>query len=1199
MRIRDVDFPELLLNAQENSNLVIFAGAGVSIPAPSNYPNFEQLADEVAKGVLPKGKDEPVDRFLGRLVDKKVRVHEKVRKILSNPDSAPNPLHSDLLRLFAKASDVRLVTTNFDGHFASAAKSLFPSEALEIYSAPAMPLGNPLQGLVHLHGSIDKPAERLVLTDSDFGRAYLTQGWATRFLQELFARYVVLFVGYSHSDPVMNYLARGLPSKLVGLGRFALTAEGENDRWTYLGITPITYKLGEGDHKHSALGSTLAAWVDLARRGVLDHEQNIKNIVDRPVPLGGEDLDYIERMLGDVSTAQFFTRYAKTVDWLQWIESKQPFTRLFENSPDLPPVERMLAWWFAHEFACKHPAEALAVVRRKGQLLGRVLCIALGQSFHANRPSPEILGKWIPLLIKSRTSESHDDFLHYILHASSYPEDAATAVVLFEYLTKPSVVLKQDLWSIVKGDPEENVDFELATENQDIWLRGVWNTFFQPNLEIFADRLTWVVVSHLEEAYSLLEACGKTRENWDAISLSRESIEFSQTNPREGLGVLVDAARDILQWNIAHHPARADALIDIWLSSRCNVLKRLAIFGAARNSHWNADKKASWLLENNLLYSRGVQREIFLVLESAYPTASDPLKVAVLEQVVKGRPGDVDKDWKEREICSLLYRLTKAAPDCPHARARLEEMIGQHPEFREKARTDEGISPWEGGEFRSPLNVTELLSKSPEEWLEYLISYDPQNLQEPSREGLLNKVEQAARQDFDWGLKLAVALSSKGEWSSDLWRRVIAQWRSQDLDEEQWRQVLGFLIDNEKMLPAVVYDACYLLENGIKKVPNGIPKSVVIRALEVAEKLWKVCAAIERPRHEEIEHPFASHREVEDWLSVAINNPAGVLMEFWLRALLKERHEVTDLRNDIPQPYKRAFASVLSGDSYSAELARVLLASHLHVLFSLEEEWTIENVLPLFQWSSDQQRAVQAWHGYLWWGRWTEALLPHLLPRFEEAFPVLHSKFGKHRNKFCEFLAGIACFSTINPTKHPWLNRFLSTVTVEERVMWASSVQKMLKEMKEPAIQIAWDSWIRQYWQDRIDGIPVALDAKETAAMAHWSIRLKGPFSEVVSKICEGPKPEMKEHASGYLYYELSESDLPTRHPTSVTKLVLYLLQNGVASYWDFDSIDKLIRKIPASSANKNELLEICESLAGLGHPGAGALRNLIDGAKN
>jgi len=100
MRINSVDFPDSLFKAQKDGSLVVFAGAGVSIPPPSNFPDFNLLAEQVGAGVLNREKDEPVDRFLGRLKDKGVEVHEKVRRILSDRNSKPNALHLDLLRLF-------------------------------------------------------------------------------------------------------------------------------------------------------------------------------------------------------------------------------------------------------------------------------------------------------------------------------------------------------------------------------------------------------------------------------------------------------------------------------------------------------------------------------------------------------------------------------------------------------------------------------------------------------------------------------------------------------------------------------------------------------------------------------------------------------------------------------------------------------------------------------------------------------------------------------------------------------------------------------------------------------------------------------------------------------------------------------------------------------------------------------------------
>jgi NAD-dependent SIR2 family protein deacetylase len=126
--IGGVKFPKALLAAQRDGTLAIFAGAGVSIPEPSNYPNFKDLANHVAAGKLTAGTDEPLDRFLGRLAEANVQVHQLVSRMLNNPNSKPNCLHIDLLRLFPKSESVRIVTTNFDVHFVSAEKIVFPTE---------------------------------------------------------------------------------------------------------------------------------------------------------------------------------------------------------------------------------------------------------------------------------------------------------------------------------------------------------------------------------------------------------------------------------------------------------------------------------------------------------------------------------------------------------------------------------------------------------------------------------------------------------------------------------------------------------------------------------------------------------------------------------------------------------------------------------------------------------------------------------------------------------------------------------------------------------------------------------------------------------------------------------------------------------------------------------------------------------------
>src|SRR5690348_12296741 len=122
----DLDWPDELLDAQERGDLVVFAGAGISIPSPTCGPTFDKLAEHVAsKTGSPRAASEPADVYLGRVADDGKPVHEIVAAYIGQLCKEPNALHRDILRLFLHAHDVRVVTTNFDTMLSQAASDVF------------------------------------------------------------------------------------------------------------------------------------------------------------------------------------------------------------------------------------------------------------------------------------------------------------------------------------------------------------------------------------------------------------------------------------------------------------------------------------------------------------------------------------------------------------------------------------------------------------------------------------------------------------------------------------------------------------------------------------------------------------------------------------------------------------------------------------------------------------------------------------------------------------------------------------------------------------------------------------------------------------------------------------------------------------------------------------------------------------------
>ena len=176
MWFQQVEIPDDLVSAARDGRLAIFVGAGASRDAPSLLPDFEGLVTDIGtQAGSPPTKEqlERPDVFLGDLVDLKVDVHSLVARAINAPGSTPNRLHHAIMSLAAAHPPLRVVTTNYDHHLeaASRADGLDP----EVFRAPALPIGDDFTGVIHLHGALGQDPRQLVVTDADFGHAYLRE----------------------------------------------------------------------------------------------------------------------------------------------------------------------------------------------------------------------------------------------------------------------------------------------------------------------------------------------------------------------------------------------------------------------------------------------------------------------------------------------------------------------------------------------------------------------------------------------------------------------------------------------------------------------------------------------------------------------------------------------------------------------------------------------------------------------------------------------------------------------------------------------------------------------------------------------------------------------------------------------------------------------------------------------------------------
>ncbi|WP_423915658.1 SIR2 family protein [Candidatus Poriferisodalis sp.] len=288
MRLEHAELPTGLVEAHKQGCLVLFVGAGVSLPAPSCIPLLDGLAhrvaDELGLGGAPDVSSAPEEMF-EELEGRGLGVHAAVRRIVGE-SPAPNDVHRAVDELAQAGPAIRIVTTNYDRHLAACLP-----QNVRVYEAPDLPGDEDFEGVVHLHGWVEQEPSRLVITRSDFAEAYMQPLSPTlAFLHRMFASSTVLFVGYSADDTLMQYVLRAARGRTDLL---TLHPRPDDPKWKALDITPVGY----GHHDNLPL--LLSEWAQRAGTTRDQHVDWVTRIVTECESLDGlSDLD--ESYLADV-----------------------------------------------------------------------------------------------------------------------------------------------------------------------------------------------------------------------------------------------------------------------------------------------------------------------------------------------------------------------------------------------------------------------------------------------------------------------------------------------------------------------------------------------------------------------------------------------------------------------------------------------------------------------------------------------------------------------------------------------------------------------------------------------------------------------------------------------------------------------------------------------------------------------------------
>lgn len=1084
----DVELPDAILEAHERGELVFFIGAGASLGKPSNLPSFDSLAKKLARlASHPFSKRGGLDFFIGQLesLPQGFDAHRHAHTLISNPTSSFNPLHAAIVDLAGSGGAFRVVTTNYDDHLASAAGS-GSIPVPDTWFAPALPLGRDFAGLVHLHGSVRRPNEEMILTDRDFGHAYITDAWAARFLLPMFERFTVVFVGYSHDDVIMRYLALGLPSsgKAVASKRFAFTSDPSNSKWGYLGIQPITYPVVGRDHQ--TLLAALTAWAGRAKMGQTDHQSRVKAIVGGGTALPLPDRDYLQARLRTADGARDFAIEAgklpdeAKLDWLAWLEDFPEFNALF-SAQDVPDATEVLGRWFAGTFieSTTLNGAALQTVQRLGQSMTASLYRnatwltddLTNQDAFAGR-------RWQALLATSIYGQSAPlatDFLIPFLPGSSAPSLAVLRTAL-----RPFLRLERRWFVDESTERTVHPDAKVTWNSEELALTQHVLLVVQAS-DPGERSLGGVLEDAIMAAYDLLDAYHGRRGS-DPLAHHRSAIgPHNQDELREPLDAVIDGLRD---YGIKALPVWPD-LADRWWGLNRALTRRLALHLVAVDSARGADDKLSWLLDRTGLYVYELKHEIYQVLRAAVGTAAASLKHRILEAVAAGPDSSGETANRDRHLAyakyNLLAWLIETDPHWRGAQTAFDVVQAENPDFEVQEHPDFDSwmtsGTWGGTPPMDIEDFVQALSQNVGAALDDLLSYDysERHFDQPAWRDALGLVQQAAERRPDLGMQLwDNALSRHGldDKRLDLWRAIAEGWGKAHLGVSSLGAVqrLNKLLQDKDSAHAL---GRFLLDQ-IRQQIDAEESPVLACMRELAGALWR-----------EQGTGFA-HPEDSVPLSFAplyLNSWPGFLAQYWGSEIDRRWRHSREEWTGLSDEEEEALGALLDGNNDALDATQPAMAGELFFYFAADADFATTHLLPLFD---DRERHSFAWYPFLHHPRWNDRILAAGL------FDSLVAETNRinelpekplHRT-FLGLITSVVSYAGITGTDR---KRLLDqTVLASDGLHAAGFAEATARFLRQDGVDggEVWRRWLGRHLERRVSGQPRVASAGEIACWA-------------------------------------------------------------------------------------------------------------------
>lgn len=1179
--------PTNILNAWQEDKIIFLCGAGISYY--SDLPGFADLAEDVFLDLSngPKlaheaeaANDRHWDTFLGHL--EKRFGPDKVRKSIAKRLLIKSPceldFHKALLTL-ARTADggTRLVTTNFDRRFFECSGHDF-----QYCTAPLLPVPKRARwnSVVFLHGLLhdDELADNsdIVFSASDFGAAYLTEGWGTRFITELFREFTVVFVGYSLADPVVFYLVSALASesKARGIfkGAYAFAAyDGsvlddkniQESRWTNKGVTPILF---DSANNYSLLKDTFIEWSKQSKNGMLSREHIFRETSERKPnelldsePIANrliwslyDDNGYNSRKFAAQSTIPALEWFLDVIDKIPFshpsFNGKQiklceisawrktdatqdllPVPTSFAQEQDdfsehtkLHPVARNLMAWLSRHIYDKRLLEWF--LKRGCQLHpeAKELIQLQLRNRRIEQLSPEQamihkIWKILTGTVCDLPRQGYEEQL-FDITGTRYSLNTIEWLNILEQF-EPVLKLKPG-FSWLQSEQISFRDYASPSVVLPVSEFG-YNLVAQigklNNADLLLASSADEITSKLKRAVDLFAIAEEANQHSDPSYLDRPSIsEHEQNENASPWTALIELAKMAFDAQVKTSTEDAYAMFNRWSKINYPIFKRLCLYACTEHEVIDANLGIQILLENNTLWNNTSKREVLRYLRVAAVRLSQESMATLEQQILIGPKLPLANErFSNEQIAEFRIgdTLLRLHKLATNPAVRLAEQSQSFIKIHSKAPSVNG----EEDEF--PIWFTEHISQGTQP---PIARFDKQSTEEIIRI-LTAQPESAAESCYqllcDQPEKFFQIMdtSSKSLFLLPGFYRSMMRGFSSQINKNEDISVTNKILAQ------------------ISSITDEIILQQIDSISEVVDALSKNQSRVDREQFlclwDRVMHLSIKTEDTQSNIQIvtALNHPVGILTNSLLRWLGK-----VDKHSTFPEYITTRLNEILEATSHSALYGQMMMALSLCFLHFGDAEWTNKKLLPLLNWTKLNAKVL--WKSYLYSNQWYPDLFTDAKSDFIDCFRN-QQDLGSESKNLVELWVMAKC-SRSNIFDQSETADICQNLSEENLVIAATRLKKTLEQSMGQKTAVWTESispCLREIWPNELSR-QTELTSKALAALA---IEADDMFGDAVAMV---EQHFVKCSNIAQILHLLEKKKLALSHPQACLLLVYRLI---------------------------------------------------------